>query len=338
MPGQRTSAILGRGGLLGIVLLVSLMACDRDTYPELRPVRVLDVGLPHNAGSADSFAVLVGAGDIARCGSPGASLTARLIDSVLGATSAESWVFTLGDNVYDRGTPEEFLECYDPHWGRFRSVTRPVSGNHEWKHGQLFRVLPILGNADPYFAYFSAFPGQTGTAEEPWYRYRHGAWDVFALDPANRRGIERGDALWRWLEAQLTVPDLTDCVLAYSHYPRFSVGTHGDNPRMRDVWQLMDDRGVDVFVAGHDHRYERFQPQTADGLADSTGIRQFVVGTGGGVLRVRDQPTTGVVATWMAGHHGVIKLTLHAASYTWEFITPEGVRDSGSSACQNPGS
>src|SRR5215207_1728222 len=38
---------------------------------------------------------------------------------------------------------------------------------------------------------------------------------------------------------------------------------------------------VDVVLNRHDHIYERFAPQTPDGIADPVrGIREFVVGTG----------------------------------------------------------
>lgn len=320
--------------LVSVMVAMALVACENQRYEELRPDRILDVGVPHNAGSTDSNAVLIGAGDIGDCTRPGVRMTGKVVDSLLNATTAEAWVFTLGDNAYDRGTATEFLECYDPFWGRFRAVTRPVTGNHEWKHGQLLRVLPVFGNADPYFAYFSSFPGQVGEPDAPWYRYTAGSWDVIALDPGKTRGIDRDDALWRWLEAELTDPERSVCTLVYSHYPRFSVGTHGDNPRMRDVWELMDRLGVDVLVSGHDHKYQRFEPATADGAPESSGIRQFVVGTGGGELRQRTRPSDGPVVLWSADHYGVIKFTLSAGAYAWEFVTSAGVFDSGTGQCE----
>ena len=68
------------------------------------------------------------------------------------------------------------------------------------------------------------------------------------------------------------------------HHPRFSSGEHGDDRTMRDIWQALYDAGADLVLAGHDHDYERFAPQDADGKADPVrGIREFVVGTGGRV-------------------------------------------------------
>ena len=90
--------------------------------------------------------------------------------------------------------------------------------------------------------------------------------------------------------------------------------------------------GADLVLNGHAHWYERFAPQTPDGVADPTyGIPQITVGTGGKVLRglgtidpnseVRDW------STW-----GVLKLTLNQSSYDWEFVPVAGssFTDSGS--------
>jgi hypothetical protein len=41
---------------------------------------------------------------------------------------------------------------------------------------------------------------------------------------------------------------------------------------------------AELVLVGHDHVYQRFAPQSATGVADPTGIREFVVGTGGKTL------------------------------------------------------
>ncbi|QNA90543.1 hypothetical protein G4G28_22260 [Massilia sp. Dwa41.01b] len=54
-------------------------------------------------------------------------------------------------------------------------------------------------------------------------------------------------------------------------------------PKMREAWALLHAAGAELVLSGHDHDYERFAPQDADGRRDPGGIRQFVVGTGGGL-------------------------------------------------------
>src|SRR5205085_11679392 len=41
-------------------------------------------------------------------------------------------VLALGDNQYPSGALTDFLASYDPTWGRARSITSPVLGNHEY--------------------------------------------------------------------------------------------------------------------------------------------------------------------------------------------------------------
>lgn len=322
---------------IGVMAMVGLLlgACGGGRAA-IQPIQVLEEGLPLHAQSPDSFAVLIGAGDIGECDHPGAALTAAIIDSVLKATTAPIWVFALGDLAYPRGTDRDFRECYDPTWGQFREITRPVSGNHEWKNNQLLGFVPIFGNADPYFAYFSSFPGQVGDPEKGWYRYRHGAWDVYVLETRKKRHIERNSPLWNWLEAELTRPDAAQCIVAYSHYPRFGVGKHGDNEQWLDAWELLSEHGVDIVLAAHEHNYQSYHPQAPRGQPDSAGIRSFVVGTGGGELRDQQGQTAGALRTFTAHDYGVLKLTLHPGRYEWEFIVSDGsVWDAGSSPCQN---
>jgi hypothetical protein len=100
-------------------------------------------------------------------------------------------------------------------------------------------------------------------------------------------------------------------------------------------WEALYDAGAEVVLVGHAHHYERFAPQTPGGQADpAEGIRQFVVGTGGkslnsfGTVKANSQVR-------LSNANGVIKLTLHPASYDWQFVTAPGgtVADSGSTNC-----
>ena len=92
--------------------------------------------------------VLIGAGDIARCGRwlPGAEATARLVLQHPDAT-----VFTLGDNAYPGGTRQQFRDCYGPTWGAFLGRTRPAVGNHEYQNSE---------GAVPHFEYFGEAAGE----------------------------------------------------------------------------------------------------------------------------------------------------------------------------------
>jgi hypothetical protein len=144
-----------------------------------------------------------------------------------------------------------------------------------------------------------------------------------------------GSAQEQWLRADLAAnPKL--CMLAYWHHARFSSGTrHGSDPASQPLWQALYEAGADVVIVGHDHTYERFGPQTADGTADALrGIREFVVGTGGRELSGFGPPIANSEARNNVAF-GVLKLTLHAASYDWQFVPIAGqtFTDTGSDSC-----
>ena len=261
--------------------------------------------------------VLVGAGDIASCDSGGDEQTAALLDTIDGT------VFTLGDNVYPNGTAKQFLECYDPSWGRHKARTRPTPGNHD------YRTQAAAG----YFAYFG---GAAGDPRTGYYAYDLGAWRVYALNSncGQIGGCGLGSAQELWLKKDLAA-NPRPCTVAMWHHPRFSSGAHGDDTDMRHLWKVLYDAGAELVLAGHDHTYERFAPQNPEGKLDlERGIRDFVVGTGGR----SHYPFERVDRESQIRNntdYGVLKLTLHADAYDWEFIPVAGAsfRDKGSGKC-----
>ena len=263
-----------------------------------------------------SAAVLVGAGDIASCGLTTDTATANLVAGIDGT------VFAAGDNAYESGSATEYANCYNPTWGAFKDRTNPVPGNHEY----------VTSGASGYFNYFGARAGPVGTG---WYAYDLGTWRLYALNSnCAAVGCAAGSAQEQWLRADLATSP-RPCVLAYWHHPRFSSGAHGNDSEVAPLWNALYESGAEVIVNGHDHDYERFAPQTPGGTADSaTGIREFVVGTGGAVLRsfstIRANSQVRNSSTY-----GVIKLSLSATSYAWQFI-PAGTgtfTDAGSGDC-----
>ena len=125
----------------------------------------------------------------------------------------------------------------------------------------------------------------------------------------------------------------TPCTLAFWHHPRFSSGRHGSSDTYRAFWNVLDTAGVDVVLSAHDHHYERFAPQRADGAPHPEGIRAFMVGTGGKSrydVQGRE-PSSEVVGT----DFGVLFLTLHPGSYRWSFESVGGtVGDAGRDTCR----
>ncbi|MEW6226389.1 MAG: metallophosphoesterase [Chloroflexota bacterium] len=259
--------------------------------------------------------VLVGAGDVAVCGQDGDSATARLLDGIAGR------VFVAGDLAYPDGTARQFRDCYGPTWGRWRSRTSPVPGNHEYRSA----------GAGPYFAYFGV---RTGTAGRGWYAYDLGAWRVYHLNSnCSIVGCVVGSEQVRWLQADLAAFP-RQCVAAIWHHPLFSSGRHGNTAGVRPLWRALEAAGAELVVNGHDHDYERFAPQTSTGIAAPAGIREFVVGTGGAALRgfgtLKPNSQRRNAATL-----GVLRLTLRAGGYDWRFVPVAGgmFTDAGTATC-----
>jgi len=296
-----------RGALLGVFILV--------------PRPFVGDGKSHRStptAKDRQLAVLVGAGDIADCRTiAGAEATSKLLDKIPGT------VMAVGDLAYPDGSKENFT-CYDKTWGRARSRTRPAPGNHEFH----------AAGATPYFEYFGVLAGDDKTG---YYSYELGPWHIVVLN-SECNGVgrcEAGSPQERWLRADLASHPVA-CTLAYWHKPLFSSGSaHGNDLTIKPLWDALYKANADVVVNGHDHDYERFAPQTPDGAPDSArGIREFVVGTGGKGLRPFGVPKPNSEAR-NSDAFGVLKLTLHAKSYDWQFIPEEGkgYSDLGSGVC-----
>jgi hypothetical protein len=246
----------------------------------------------------------------------------QLATSTLLAGRSYAAVLALGDIQYEDGTLAKLTASYDPSWGRMKAITRPVPGNHDYE----------TDGAEGYFRYFGASAGEPAKG---YYSFDLGGWHLIALNSncGAVGGCSAGSPQERWLRADLAASAAT-CTLAYWHHPRFSSGRNGSDSLYAPFWQALYDANADVVLAGHDHHYERFAPQTAGGGLDlARGIRQFVVGTGGkaprGLSWVRLNSEVRETASL-----GVLELTLGADAYEWRFRSAVGsFTDSGSATC-----
>jgi hypothetical protein len=252
--------------------------------------------------------IFVGAGDISECNNDNDELTAQLLDAIPGT------VFTTGDNAYNSGTATEYNNCYDPTWGRHKDRTKPVPGNHEYE----------TSGASGYFQYFDNI--------ESYYAYDLGDWRIYALN--SEISVSASSPQVAWLQADLAA-NPRQCVLAYWHRPRWSSGTNHSNDRdMQTLWQILYESGAEVVLNGHEHNYERFTPMNAAGQPDPSGLREFVVGTGGRDLYDFGSPLpTSEVRNDTT--YGVLKLILRENGYEWEFVPIAGstFTDSGRADC-----
>jgi hypothetical protein len=288
--------------------------------------------------------VIAAAGDIA-CNSPsqtsGHKCQQGLTAAEITADPKLAAVLALGDLQYECGDYPYLERYYGSTWGRFRARTYPAIGNHEY--------LTTRGKSacDPgttvagkgYFDYWNgvgAATGRAGDRSQGYYSFDVGTWHLISLNSNCSRagGCDAGSPQATWLRNDLASHP-NRCTLAYWHHPRFSSGEHGDDLAVAPLWQILYQAGADVVLNGHDHDYERFAPQTPDAKADAaTGIREFVVGTGGKshYRFVSTQPNSQVRN---GDTFGVLELTLRPTGYDWRFVPAAGgtFTDSGSGSC-----
>ncbi len=287
--------------------------------------------------------ILVAAGDIATCAKEGtahfiaATATGDLARAIKEGNekSIPVKVLALGDLAYSSGTTDEFA-CFAAQWSGLDAAILPVPGNHEY----------ITNGAAPYFEHFktNAAVLQMGSGKGFFalpLADKDSTWMLIGLN-SNLSGDEE-KAQRDWLAttlAGITAP--TTCLLAFWHAPTFSSGRHGhgyktdkstplsnDHPMQKELGMLYR-KGASIVLAGHDHDYEQFKRHDGEGKPADDGIRSFVVGTGGdglteGLYTSRwDISEVGPFGSDNGGKEGVLKITLAADSYTWDFMATDG--------------
>ena len=250
--------------------------------------------------------------------------------ALLAAAPPLAAVLPLGDLQYESGTLAEFQAFYENGWGRFKAISHPAVGNHEYQ----------TRGAAGYFDDWNGRGVNTGTAGSRgggYYSFRMHGWLFIALNSNcdEAGGCHAGSPQDRFLRT--TLAGATEpCTLAYWHHPRWSSGPSGNMIAYDPFWQALYEGGADVVLVGHDHMYERFAPMAPDGRRDDArGIPQFTVGTGGHSLYAFGTPHPNSLVRFN-DEYGVLFVKLQPASYSWRFEPIDrrpGVVDTGSAAC-----
>ena len=273
-------------------------------------------GRPTTAGEAFTVAAV---GDGAS-GEPNAEAVADLLYG-----KQPNMFLYLGD-VYEKGTRTEFHNWYGDEtrsWGRLRSITNPTIGNHEYENGA----------APGYFDYWDNVPN--------FYSYDVAGWHLINLNSTN--AFRDSPEQLNWLLADIEAND-AKCTIAYWHDPRWSIGTQGDEPAMQEEWEALVAAGVDVFLGGNDHNYQRWEPLGPDGQLDPDGAVQFVAGSGGHGIRPfapgQSEANPRVArASDSLDTFGALFLDLHADRADFRYLQANGgVLDEGTIPCRDDAS
>jgi alkaline phosphatase len=247
--------------------------------------------------------------DVASCDESADSDTADLAHDLPGP------ILVGGDLAYDNGTYKEFEECWNPPWGRLDHRVYPVPGNHEYRSG-----------GEGYFKYWGTKAGEKGKG---YYTFDYAGWRILALN-SNEELYEEQRV---WIGQQMA--GWEGCSLAFWHSPWATSGEHAGESNAALLWTAFYRWGGDLVLTGHDHHYERFGRLGPTTDPDPTGIRTFVVGTGGADLRPIEEIHPGSERR-SDTHHGLLELRLRRAGYSWAFRTTTGViPDRGTDRCRS---
>lgn len=252
--------------------------------------------------------VVAGAGDICDTSGNACQGTSDLIVSI-----NPTAVFTAGDNAYNSGTLSEYNNRYAPTWGRFKALTSPSPGNHDYS----------TTGAKGYFDYFNGSGNQTGPAgdrSKGYYSWDVGDWHFIALNTMSGGTVAQSQI--DWLKSDLAA-NTKPCTAAYFHHPLLSRGSYSGYSQVKPFWDALYAAKADLVLVGHDHNYQRYAKMDPNKAAASDGIRQVLVGTGGRAF----YGISGSHALLEASNDstfGVLKLTLTASGYTGDFVPRAG--------------
>jgi Calcineurin-like phosphoesterase len=234
--------------------------------------------------------------------SEGALSVARLIEG------ARPTRFVYLGDVYERGSAAEFAANYQTVYGPLRAITLPTPGNHDWP-------LHTTGY-DPYWARV------IGGRPPPYYDVSLAGWQLISLN--SETDHSSGSPQIRWLRGRVAGPG--SCRIAFWHRPRYSAGTHGDQPDVQPFWDALIGRAA-LVLNGHDHDMQRLSPHH--------GITELVSGAGGrSHYPVASDPR---LAFSNDQQYGALRLRLSPGVARYAFVSAAGrVLDSGVTRCRIP--
>jgi Icc-related predicted phosphoesterase len=215
-------------------------------------------------------------GDVG-CGCDVEIQTAEVINSF----NPDLVLFT-GDLAYPEASPANFRARFMIPFAKVMDhiPVYAAIGNHDADANDAAAVFSAL-----------ALPRNSVDGSEQYYTHSFGCVSFTAINA--EWGIESAGAPQvQWLDSVLAT-DTHNWKLVFDHRPMYSSGAHADNEQLKaHVRPILEARGVDFFLSGHDHNYQRTYPMvngvpdTAErsDMTDPTGPIYVVTGGGGASL------------------------------------------------------
>lgn len=163
-------------------------------------------------------------------------------------------ILLLGDNAYPAGTDTQYQTAmFEPYDRLLRRMPLwPCVGNHDLVEGVYDKIFTVPGGVETPRYYSVDVANVHLVILDPWM-----SWWIQNQDqnhPAWKKQVE-------WLEADLAATKQKFIVLV-NHFPVYCDGNYNsDNELLSKLRELLvplcDQHGVDLFLAGHDHTYQR---------------------------------------------------------------------------------
>ena len=167
-------------------------------------------------------------------------------------TFAFDLVLALGDNMYGRQNPADFVDKFEKPYASLLSagvVFKAALGNHDRPSNREYPPFNMDGRR--YYTFVRR-------------HVRFVVLDTNMMDPMQLAWVD-----------QTLAGSTEPWKIVYFHHPLYSNGgRHGSNIELRVALEpIFVQNNVDVVFSGHEHIYERLKPQK--------GITYFVAGSGG---------------------------------------------------------
>jgi uncharacterized protein (TIGR03437 family) len=188
-----------------------------------------------------------------------------------------SKVIHVGDIAYYAGSFSQFEAGYFAPYAPLMSRVPffPTPGNHEY----------LTDNAAAYLAVHA--PPASGVDPEDVGRYYSFDWGDahFVSIDSNRLSDPAADRMLAWLDADLAATGKY-WKIAFLHHPAYPTGAHLGDPlcvlALQNVNPILERRGVQLVLAGHEHGYARSFPLVGNETVDSSVPSTTYLITGGG--------------------------------------------------------
>ena len=182
-------------------------------------------------------------------------------------------VLHAGDLVYQAGHPADYpANFYQPNAKIIRSAPfYPVLGNHD----------VITENGRPLLDRF-VLPenGPSGVEPERNFSFEFGDALFVGVDSNASREM-LAEQIAPWLKKVLASSE-AGWKFVFFHHPPYTGSKHSPDEKMQQtIVPVLEQTGVDIVFAGHNHLYERTAPILQGKISPKRGIRYVITGAGG---------------------------------------------------------